>query len=83
MKFWDKYTERIEIPEADLDEVTRIAINASMKEGELRYREYLIGVLGRLNELLKDNGDKKPQLTIDAFIKFVEQEPEEVELNFD
>lgn len=83
MKFWEKYTERIEIPQKDLDEATRIAINASMKEGELRYREYLIEVLGRLNELLKNDGDKKPQLSIDAFIKFVEQEPESVELDLE
>lgn len=83
MKFWEKYTERIEIPQKDLDDATRIAINASMKEGELRYREYLIEVLGRLNELLKNDGDKKPQLSIDAFIKFVEQEPEDVELNLE
>jgi hypothetical protein len=75
MKFWEKYTERIEISEEDLDDITRLAMTATMKEGELRYREYLIDVLGRMNELLKDSGEKKPQLTIDAFIKFVEQEP--------
>ena len=75
MKFWERYTERIEISEEDLDDITRLTMTATMKEGELRYREYLIDVLSRMNELLKDSGEKKPQLTIDAFIKFVEQEP--------
>lgn len=74
-KFWEKYTERIEIPEEDLSEVSRLAISAAMKEGELRYREYLLDVFERMNELLKETGEKKPQITIDAFINFIGDEP--------
>lgn len=76
MKFWDKYTERIEIPESDLNELSRIAMNACMKEGELRYREYLLGVLGRVKELLEED-EGKSKISIDALISIVEQEPGE------
>ena len=76
MKFWDKYTERIEIPESDLNELSQIAMNACMKEGELRYREYLLEVLGRIKELLEEDGGKS-KISIDALISIVEQEPGE------
>jgi len=75
MKYWEKYTERIEIPEDELSEMSRLLMQSAMKEGELRYREYLIDILGRVNEMLKKDGEPTPQLTIDAYIAFLEDEP--------
>lgn len=81
MKYWEKYSERIEIPEKELTDASKLLMDAAMKEGELRYREYLIDVLGRLNEMLKKDGEEKPQLSIDAYIAFLENEPFRVDLN--
>jgi hypothetical protein len=81
MKYWEKYTERIEIPEDELSEMSRLLMQSAMKEGELRYREYLIDVLGRVNEMLKKDGEPAPRLTIDAYIAFLEDEPFRADIN--
>lgn len=81
MKYWEKYTERIEIPEEDLTDASKLLMQAAMKEGELRYREYLIDVLTRLDEMLKQTGEEAPQLSIKAYISFLEDEPFRADLN--
>lgn len=79
MKFWEKYVEKIEIPESDVGEAQRFVVEGFMKEGELRYREYLISVLKRIDALMKEDADGvEPKLSIKSFIAFVEDEPIEV-----
>lgn len=75
MKYWDKYTERIDIPEEDLTDAAKMLMNAAMREGELRYREYLISVLKRLNEMLEAEGEEAPKMTLKSYIAFLEDEP--------
>ena len=79
MKFWEKYTERVEIPESDMSEVQKIVAEGFMREGEHRYREYLLSVIDRVDALMREGGDKDPKLTIKSFRSFVEEEP--IELN--
>jgi hypothetical protein len=78
MKFWEKYDKVVDLSESDLTELEQLTIKGFMREGELRYREYLIGVFKRIDEMLKDTGESKPKLSIDSFIKFLEDEPIEV-----
>lgn len=78
MKFWEKYDKVVDLSESDLSELEELTIKSFMREGELRYREYLIGVFKRLDEMLKNTGEPKPKLSIDSFIKFLEDEPIEV-----
>ena len=79
MKFWEKHDKVIDLAEeGELSEAQELAVKVMMKEGELRYREYLISVFKRVEETLKESGEPKPKLSIQSFIKFVEDEPIEV-----
>jgi hypothetical protein len=79
VKFWEKHDKVIDLAEeGPLSEAQELAVKLMMKEGELRYREYLISVFKRIDETLKESGEPKPKLSIESFIKFLEDEPIEV-----
>lgn len=69
-KYAEKYNRVIEIPE--MDEAQEMIVRAWMREGELRYRDYLLSVLGRVKKLLEQDEKVPAKITLDSLISIVE-----------
>jgi len=72
----DKYDRDVDL---DLTEAQELIVRAFMKEGELRYRDELIAVLERTRDMLKEDGEESPKISINAVINMVLEEPEKDE----
>lgn len=76
-KYAEKYNRVIDIPE--LGEAQDMLVKAFMREGELRYRDYLLSVLGRVKELLEEDGEDPAKISLDSVISIVENSSNDFE----
>lgn len=76
-KYAEKYNKVIEIPE--MDEAQEMIVRAWMREGELRYRDSLLSVLRRVKELLEEDGNKAPKISLESVISIVENTDNDIE----
>lgn len=72
MDYIEKYSETLDLDE--LSVAQQVAVDALMREGELRYRDYLVSVLEKTKEVMISNGEEI-NLPINALINIVKLEP--------
>lgn len=72
MDYAEKYNKTIEI--SDANAAQELALEIVMKEGELRYRDYLVSVLEETKSVMQESGGEI-NLPINALINIVRSEP--------
>lgn len=72
MDYSEKYNTTIEM--SDVTAAQELAIEVVMKEGELRYRDYLVSVLEETKSVMQASGGEV-NLPINALINIVRSEP--------
>lgn len=72
MDYSEKYNKTIKI--SDATAAQELAIEVVMKEGELRYRDYLVSVLEETKSIMQASGGEV-NLPINALINIVRSEP--------